>query len=184
MDRRDEPGGRPRLAVLGVAELTPAERGEIVALCSAAFDEDFGNLFEVLSASSVHLLARVGEELVSHACWSTRWLQPGGLAPLRTAYVDAMATSPAHQGHGLGSLVMRRLAEEIRGYEIGGLCPARLAFYERLGWERWRGPLALRTAEGLRHTPDETAMILRTPRTPPLDLDALLTIEWRAWEPW
>lgn len=184
MERRDEAGEPPHLTVAGVAALTPDEKGQIVALCSAAFDEDFGNLFDVLSASSVHLLARAGGQLVSHACWSTRWLQPGGLAPLRTAYVDAMATLPAHQGRGLGSLVMRRLAEEIRGYEIGGLCPARLSFYERLGWERWRGPTALRAGDGLRHTPDETVMILRTPRTPPLDLEALLTIEWRAWEPW
>ncbi len=163
MDRRDEPGGRPQLTVLGVADLTPAEKGEIVALCSAAFDEDFGNLFDVLSASSVHLLARVGEELVSHACWSTRWLQPGGLAPLRTAYVDAMATSPARQGRGLGSLVMRRLAEEIRGYEIGGLCPARRAFYERLGWSVAEGELAV--PEGERRRPS-LGLLMTRPLTP------------------
>ena len=114
----------------------------------------------------------------------TRALQPGELRPLRTAYVEAVATAPPHQGRGYGSAVMRRLAAAIGDYELGGLSTGRFSFYERLGWERWPGPLAIRTQHGLLHTPGERVLILRLPRTPPLDPHALLTAEWRPGELW
>ena len=63
--------------------------------------------------------------------------------------------------------------------------PARPSFYRRLGWEPWIGPLAIRSEQGLDPTPDdECVLILRLPRTPDLDLTALLTAEWRPGEPW
>ena len=55
-----------------------------------------------------------------------------------------------------------------------------------LGWEEWRGPLAGRSDDGLIATPDQRGvMVLQLPNTPPLDLDAALTIETqreRIWE--
>ncbi len=181
-------GGRPpplQLRVRPADALTPSDRSAIVALCEAAFDEDFGRLFELLPGST-HVLAHLGGTLVSHACWVTRQLQPGALPPLRAAYVEAVATLPAYGGRGYGSAVMTRLAAEIaRGdYDLGALAPARYAFYERLGWERWRGPTAIRTDRGLLPTPDDDVLILRLPRTPELDLDAPLSAEWREGELW
>lgn len=171
------------LSVAPADHLSVVARKEIIALCAAAFDEDFGRLFDLLPGST-HVLARLDGRLVGHACWVTRWLQPGELAPLRTAYVEAVATDPAHQGRGIGGSVMRLLAEEIRGYDVGALSPAVHPFYERLGWEHWRGPTAIRTEEGLLSTPDDEIMILRTTRTPPLDLDAPISAEWREGELW
>jgi len=59
-------------------------------------------------------------------------------------------------------------------------------FYERLGWDLWRGPLAGRGENGLIPTPDQRGvMVHRLPRTPALDLETLLTIEPqpnRIWE--
>lgn len=53
-----------------------------------------------------------------------------------------------------------------------------VAFYERLGWEQWSGPLGGRAPEGFVPTPDASGvMILRLRRTPRLDLHDLLTIE-------
>ena len=82
---------------------------------------------------------------------------------------------------------MRRLAAEIDDYEIGCLQTDIPGFYERLGWELWRGPLAGREDHGtLTPTPDQTGvMVLRLPNTPPFDRDGLLTIErqqYRIWE--
>jgi aminoglycoside 2'-N-acetyltransferase I len=109
---------------------------------------------------------------------TTRWLQPEGLPLLRTAYVDAVATSPAQQGRGVGSAVMRRLASAVTDYDIACLATERVGFYERLGWVEWPGPLAGRSDDGLIPTPEQRGvMILRLPRTPPLDLSVLLTIE-------
>lgn len=122
----------------------------------------------------------------NHALVTTRWLQPEGLPLLKTAYVDAVATLPAYQGRGLGSAVMRRLAQEIEPeYLIACLETERRAFYERLGWEVWRGPLAGRSEQGLIPTPEQTGiMILRLSRTPALNLDATLTIECQTGRIW
>ena len=130
------------------------------------------------------MLAQEGRELVGHASWVTRPLQPEGLPPLPTAYVEAVATLPWRQGGGVGSAVMRRVAEEIVGYELGALSPARPGFYERLGWERWRGPTAIRLGDGLIPTPGEEVMVLRLPLTPPLDVEAPITADWRPGELW
>ena len=92
------------------------------------------------------------------------------------------ATAPDRQGRGYASAIMRRLAAAIGDWSLGALSPSDASFYARLGWERWRGPLSIRTADGPLATPDEEVMILRLPATPPLDLDAPLSAEWRAGE--
>jgi aminoglycoside 2'-N-acetyltransferase I len=80
---------------------------------------------------------------------------------------------------------MKRLAQEIRAYDLGGLSPFSVAYYARLGWELWRGPLFIRTDDGLLPTLEaEDVMILRLPNTPDLDLDAPLSAEWREGELW
>ncbi len=63
-------------------------------------------------------------------------------------------------------------------------CHQRQLYYERLGWELWCGPLAIRTERGLVATPGEEVMILRLSKTPALDLDHRLTAEWRQGEVW
>lgn len=165
-------------------DLTPDQRQAVIDLCTAAYEEDFSGFFTSLPGST-HVLAQHGGSLVSHACWVTRWLQPSGLPPLRTAYVEAVATAPTQQGQGFASATLRHLAGEIQDFDLGGLSPSDPAFYARFGWEVWRGPLAIRTETGLLHTPNEgELMILRLPATPPLDLDALITAEWRVGELW
>jgi aminoglycoside 2'-N-acetyltransferase I len=172
------------LAVARAADLTPAQRAEIIALCARAFGEPFDDWFGVLPGST-HVLGRLGGELVSHAAWVTRWLQPEGRPLLRAAYVEAVATATEHQDQGYASAVLRKLADEIVDFDLGGLSPSDAAFYERLGWESWRGPTAIRLPDGgSLDTTGEDVMILRLPRTPPLDLNSRLTAEWRRGELW
>ncbi len=163
-------------------ELDARTRNAIVELCVAAHqEEDFRNLFSYASPGGWHFLGFEGDQVVSHASVSTRWLQPEGLPLLKTAYVDAVATWPASQDRGYGSAVMRDLANRIDGeYVIGCLETERVGFYERLGWELWRGPLAGRSEQGLIPTPEQQGiMVLRLSQTPVLDLDSLLTIEYQ-----
>jgi GNAT superfamily N-acetyltransferase len=133
-----------------------------------------------------HFLAYDEDALVSHAVITTRGVQAEGLPILRTAFVDAVSTLPSRQNHGYGTATMRRLAERIADYEIGCLQTDRTSFYAHLGWEEWRGPLAARSDDGLIPTPGQRGvMVLRLPITPPLDLDATLSIERqpeRIWE--
>ena len=145
------------LRTLRTRELDEATREAVVRLCIDAHqEEDFRNLFSYLPPDGLHVLADLGEELVGHAVVTTRWLQPLDVPLLRTAYVDAVATSPAHQRQGIGSAVMTQLASAVGDYDVACLETDRVSFYERLGWEEWRGPLAGRSDEGLIPTPDQT----------------------------
>jgi aminoglycoside 2'-N-acetyltransferase I len=167
------------LRTLRTSELDEAARSAVIRLCIDAHqEEDFRNLFTYLPPDGLHVLADLGGECIGHAVVTTRWLQPLELPLLRTAYVDAVSTSPARQRQGVGSAVMSHLASALGDYDVACLETERVSFYARLGWEEWRGPLAGRTDEGLIPTPDQKGvMILRLPRTPELDLDTLLTIE-------
>jgi len=167
--------------------LDASARASIIDLCIAAHqEEDFKNLFNYVPAGGLHFLAYREKQLVTHAMVTTRWLQPQGLPLLKTAYMDAVATLPIYQAQGYGSAVMRHLASEIDGeYVIACLETERVAFYERLGWQLWRGPLAGRSDQGLIPTPEQKGiMILRLSQTPALDLDSLLTIERQSERIW
>ena len=172
--------GSTKVRFFRTEELDADTRTAIVNLCVAAHqEEDFKNLFSYVPSGGLHFLAFQGEQLVSHALVTTRWLQPAGQALLKTAYVDAVATLPTHHGQGHGSALMRHLASTIDGeYIIGCLETERIEFYEQVGWEVWRGPLAGRSEQGLIPTPEQNGiMILRLSQTPALNLDSTLTIE-------
>jgi aminoglycoside 2'-N-acetyltransferase I len=182
--------GRPvHLQVVSAERLNLRERAEIIRLCEAAYGENFAHLFNDLP-DSVHILARDDTGLlVSHIEWVPRWLQPTGHGLLRTAYVEAVATSPEHQRRGLASGLLRRFQEIVRDdatWELAALSPSDSAFYARLGWELWEGPLAIRHDGRIEPTPsDEEVMILTLPRTPAtLVRTSLLTAEWRVGELW
>ncbi len=174
--------------VFATEELPADRRAAVIDVCIAAHrNEEFRRMFShFIPSGGRHFLGYVGDDLVSHAVVTARGVQPGAGPVLRTAFVDAVSTRPAFEGQGCGSAVMRRLAAEIPDYEIGCLQTDIPGFYERLGWELWRGPLAGRGAEGPVPTPDQRGvMVLRLPATPPLDLEAPLTIEIqpdRIWE--
>lgn len=172
-----------RLAVLHDNHLTAEQLTAIHELCNQAYEEDLRFLFTTFS-NATHVIGMLGESIVSHAMWVTRWLQTGDNPILRTAYVEMVATEPHFQRRGFATKVMRRLADEISDFELGGLCPAETEFYAKLGWIFWQGPLYVRSTEGLIPTPDEKVMILRLQNTPTLDLSLPLSAEWREGEVW
>jgi len=168
-------------------DLDDARRTAIIQVCIRAHNNpDFQNLFSYLPPDGLHVLAYSRAQLVSHAVITTRWLQPGRQPLLKTAYVDAVATAPEFQGRRFGSAVMQQVAlHSEEAYEIACLETERVKFYERLGWQEWRGPLAGRGEHGLVPTPHQKGiMILRLPNTPHLNLYGLLTIEAQAKRIW
>jgi aminoglycoside 2'-N-acetyltransferase I len=168
-------------------DLNETVRASIIQVCVDAHqEEDFNNLFNYIPSGGWHFLGYQNESLVSHAVVTTRWLQPEGHPPLKTAYIDAVATLPAYQGQGYGSAVMRQLANDIDSeYEIACLETERETFYNRLGWQTWRGPLAGRSENGLVPTPDQKGiMLLQLSRTPSLDLTSALSIESQTGRIW
>ncbi len=138
------------------------------------------------AVGGIHAIDEIDGRIVAHGSVVPRVLEIGG-RPIRTGYVEAVAVSPARQGRGHGTAVMRALDEIIRrDDELGALGTGEFHFYERLGWERWPGPTGFRTDGGVRRTPDDDGyvMVLRTPSTPIFDTTALITCDWRAGDVW
>ncbi len=176
--------GGPR--IVESAALDDRTRGGLRALLDAAFDGAFGDDDWAHALGGTHAIVETDGIVVAHASVVPRALDAGGRV-LRAGYVEAVAVLPARQRTGLGTAVMRALAPIVADYELGALSTGEWHFYERLGWERWRGPTWVRFADGrLERTPDDddSLMVLRTPRTPPLDLSAPLTCEARRGDVW
>lgn len=151
---------------------------EIVALCDEAYGEDFSALMASYEGAT-HVLGFEAGRPVAHALWVEAEVEAGGGAALRTAVVEAVATRPDRRHRGLGREAMRRLVEAVtaEGYDIAALTPFDARWYARLGWELWRGPLYDREEHGLEPSTGHELMILRLPRTPPLDLDGPLVVD-------
>lgn len=171
-------------------QLPPGRLDELTRLCEAAFDEPFADNWDRVGPG-VHVMAELEGTVVAHAMVVDRRIYVGDEmdVALDVGYVEHVATLPERHGEGHGTTVMREVNRIIRDeYGLGGLGTGSIAFYERLGWEVWRGPTSVRMPDGDRaRSPrdDGHVMILRTPRTPAtLSLDAPIAVDWRAEEPW
>lgn len=170
------------------AELAAGEVRQLRGLLAAAFldEEAFSEDDWQHALGGTHLLGRLEGEIVAHAAVVRRVLEADG-RPIEAGYVEAVAVAPELQGRGHGTTLMRAVGELIATeYQLGALGTGVQPFYERIGWQRWLGPTSVRTAAGPQRTPDEDGgiLILRTPTTPPLDLTALLSCEWRPGDAW
>ncbi|AUH53162.1 GNAT family N-acetyltransferase [Chromobacterium sp. ATCC 53434] len=166
-------------------DLSAHQRDGILSLCSQAYEEDFSPQLGGLE-DATHLLVHDAGELVSHAAWLQRELRADGLPPLRSAYVEAVATLPDRQGKGYGSAMLSTIPALIGDdYDIAALSPSEADFYARRGWELWLGPLAYHDNGSLVETPEEEVMIYRLFYTPSaLDISGALETDWRPGEVW
>jgi aminoglycoside 2'-N-acetyltransferase I len=138
------------------------------------------------SLGGMHFVLDLAGEIVGHASVVERELHVDG-RPLRTGYVEAVAVAPDRQGKGLGSIVMADVTGYVREhFELGALGTGRIAFYERLGWRTWKGPSSVRMPDGPQRTPDDDGyiLVLPTPTSPELDLDAPISCDWRPGDAW
>ena len=181
---------RLRLRRRSTSELTTSEIQAIRALMDVAFganeDARFTEDDWQHAVGGVHFLLELDGEIVAHAAVVEREIHVGGRA-LPTGYVEAVATDPARQGVGLGSIVMTDVTQYVRErFDLGGLGTGRQSFYGRLGWQVWAGPSSVRTAGGDELTPDDDGfiMVLPTPTTQALDLAAPISCDWRPGDAW
>lgn len=174
------------------AELTASEIARLRELLAAAFndpnpDERFSEDDWQHALGGLHFVGEEDGRIVGHASVVERDIRIGGV-PLRTGYVEAVATEPSLQGHGIGTALMREVNQHLAegDYELGALGTGSQGFYERLGWSIWRGPSSVRTADGEQPTPEEDGyiLVLRTASTPPIDPKAPISCEWRPGDVW
>jgi aminoglycoside 2'-N-acetyltransferase I len=172
-------------------ELTGAQRARIFRINDEAHAADHGHNFTAADQANAeggtHFFVVEGDEIVSHASVVERELRAGEIA-LRAGYVEAVATVPSRWRRGLATEVVRAANDHVAAeYDLGALATGVHAFYERLGWVRWRGPTFVRAPEGLRRTAEEDGgvMVLFTPRTPAgVHLDLPLSCDWREGDVW
>ena len=183
--------GPPDVAIrrVAAANLTNAETSAIRELLRTAFADDGEGFTDddwEHAAGGTHFLLEEAGAVLAYASVALRELRADG-RPLRTGYVEAVATRPDAQSRGHGTNVVRAVNEHIRGtFEVGALSTGIPDFYARLGWELWLGPTAVRTQFSIVRTPDDDGgiMILTTPSTPALDLHGALSCEWRRGDVW
>jgi aminoglycoside 2'-N-acetyltransferase I len=177
------------LRTVGTGELGADELEDVRRMVVEAFGGRFDEHDWEHSLGGTHVLATEEGEVVAHGAVVARTLEAGGRG-LRCGYVEAVATRGDRRGRGLATLVMREVGRVVEaGYELGALSDGTRipGFYQRLGWETWQGPTwaagpdgrPVRTAED-----DGFVLVLRTPATGELDLDAPLTCDWRAGDVW
>ena len=168
------------------ADLDAAARDAIRALLDAAFDGDFSDHDWEHALGGLHVWVSGPDGVIGHGSVVARTLVCSG-ERLRVGYVEAVATSAAHRRQGHGTAVMRRLGDYIQAQvPLGVLSTGTPAFYETVGWERWRGPTFVDGPTGRARTPDDDGdiMILRSPRSPRLDLDGDIVCDWRRGDVW
>lgn len=186
-----------QLEVIPAQELSQVDQQSIQDLCTRAYGEDVWCDYEYLKAA-YHVIGRAAGVIVCHALWVNRRLSVNNDGqPLKTAYIEYVATEPALQGQGLASQLLRFLLDYIQNvevlrtelyqdirYELAALAPENSQFYERLGWELWLGDLYVRNAGQLISTPDDDVMIYRLAATPMISITDDLFAEWREGELW
>lgn len=181
---------QPTILKLPTNALSTKQTADIRELLWSAFADDEHGAFTEddwqHAIGGIHFVAVLDDEIVCHASVVERELHVAGV-PLRTGYVEAVATAPPRQGQGLGTAVMHEVGRLIKAtYELGALGTGSQGFYERFGWKIWRGPSSVRMKHGDQRTPDEDGyiMALLTPRMPRVDLDSPISCEWRPGDVW
>lgn len=155
-------------------------------LLDLGFDGDFSQHDWEHTIGGLHLVVVEAGVPIAHASIVERAIQAAE-APFRTGYVEAVATHPARQRQGLGSLLMERVGQALRqDFEMGSLSTSLPDFYARFGWERWRGPTFVRSGSDLARTADEDdgVMVLRFGPSEDVDLTASISCETRPGDDW
>lgn len=162
------------IRIVHTAELREGELDAIRRLLDDAFGEEFTREDWDNTLGGMHTVVAEHGEIVGHVAvvqrrllYRERWL--------RTGYVEGLAVRSDRRRRGFASAAMKE-AERIieRSYQLGALSDGtRIAgFYQRRGWLHWPGPTFVVTRHGMRWTPEEaTIMVRTTPRTPEPALD-------------
>jgi aminoglycoside 2'-N-acetyltransferase I len=176
----------PTVHVTTTEQLTGVELRALRAFLDDAFDGDFSDDDWAHACGGWHVIVPDGGLVLAHAAVVARRLDAGGRR-WRAGYVEAVAAAPSRRRSGLGSEVMRTIGDlVVAHFELGALSTDVHAFYERHGWERWRGPsfvddgtTRIRTADE-----DDGIMVLRHGPSAGLSLDEAITCAARPGDDW
>lgn len=165
-------------------DLAPEVAQDVRALLDAAFGPTFTDHDWDHCLGGHHVLVSDGGSFVAHAAVVPRVLRVSD-EPYGAGYVEGVATHPSWRRRGAGTLAMRAVADLVREHHaFGALSTSSHGFYERLGWERWRGRTFVRAGDTTVRTVEEDDGILVLRHRVPVDLTADLACEARPGDDW
>ncbi len=176
----------PTVRSTTTAEVPAALLAEIRHLLVEAFEGGLSDDDWDHTLGGWHVVVLDGGSVRAHAAVVPRAFEVAGLA-LRVGYVEGVATAADRQGEGLGGLAMTEATDLVRReFAMGALSTGRHRFYERLGWERWRGPTFAGHGPGAVRTEEEDdgVMVLRFGPSSGVDLGAAIACDARAGDDW
>lgn len=166
------------IEIVRSSELEPERLAALRRLWTEAFGDGFTDVDAEHAMGGTHVFVMGDDDaLIAHASVVPREIVIDTLG-FAGGYVEGVATLPEREGRGHGSVVMDAIQDVLRAeYEVGVLSSARSSFYERLGWERWRGPTFVIERDGSRRrTRDEDGGIMVLRFGPSADIDLKLPI--------
>ena len=173
------------LRTVHTADLSDGSAAAIRELLDGAFgkvsDDTYQNVL-----GGVHALLVEDGALIGHASVVQRRMLHSGQA-LRTGYIEGVAVRADRRRRGHGGTLMSALERIVRGgYQLGALGASDdgAQLYVSRGWQRWRGPVAALTPDGIRGTPDKAGAIYVLPVSVPVDLSGELVCDWRPGAVW
>jgi aminoglycoside 2'-N-acetyltransferase I len=184
---REERRVAAELRIAHTADLAAGTRLAIRALLDGAFANMTDDAFENALGGMHALLDDEDAGLIGHASVVQRQLLVAG-QPLRTGYIEAVAVRADRRREGHGDRMMAALERIVRSaYRLGalGASPDGARLYAARGWQRWQGPSAALTPEGIRPTADKDGWIYVLPVAGrPVDLSGEIVCDWRPGELW
>lgn len=179
--------GSTEVQIIETASLSDRQRRAVRRLLQQAFAGDFSQDDWSHALGGCHAIVIADDAIVAHGAAVERRIFVGD-RPYRAGYIEAVAVQPARQRAGLGSAVMAALTDVVRArFELGVLSTGSARFYERLGWERWRGPSYVRAADGrlLRSADEDNGiMVFRCGSSRNIDATLPIACESRAGDSW
>jgi aminoglycoside 2'-N-acetyltransferase I len=175
-----------QVRVLADSETSDRLRQQLRRFVVRAFDDDFAAEDWQHTTGGWRVMVFDGTVPVAHVAVVPRVLRIGDYN-FRTGYVEGVATVRDRQRSGLGSMAMHAATDLVRSmYELGALSTGLHDFYQRFGWERWKGPTFVQAGPVLIRTPDDDdgVMVLRVGASEGVDLGSPITCERRVGDDW
>lgn len=174
------------LEVSHTAHLRAATLAAARTLLDDAFDGGFDDHDWDHTLGGMHALLWHGGELAGHAALVQRRLLHAGRA-WRVGYVEGVAVAAGHRRRGHAAELMTALeAISAAAYDFAALSASSMAvpLYAGRGWQRWTGPTAVLTPDGVRRTPDDDGGVYVLPQHTNVDLAGELICDWRDGDVW
>lgn len=176
------------LRCVTTGELSDVDLKALRDCLDEAFEHDFTDEDWAHTIGGWHAVMWDGSRVIAQVSVVPRELRCAERT-MHTGYVEGMATREAYRRRGIASVLMRAANAHIEeNYELGALSDGTdiEGFYGRLGWQEWRGPTYVDTADGPQRTSEEDGLVkvLPTAKTSGLDLDAAISCDWRTGDAW